>query len=1095
MAASALEYNLLFGLLALQNGLINQGQIVAAFQAWTLNKTRGLAEHLVGLDDDDRAAIEILMARHLKKHGDDIDKSLAAVCARRSTRESLAQIGDPAIDATLTRASLMEASTEPDVAADSDRTASYDMGSATSAGQRFRLLRPYAQGGLGAVFIALDTELHREVALKQMLERHADDPTSRRRFLLEAEITGGLEHPGIVPVYGLGTYSDGRPFYAMRLIKGDSFKKAIDQFHAGQTSENNHGERSLELRKLLRRFMDICNAVDYAHGRGVLHRDIKPGNVIVGKHGETLVVDWGLAKILGKDEGGRMKDEKGQDAAVLHSSFILHPSSLGSETLPGSMLGTPAYVSPEQAEGNLEALGPWSDVYSLGATLYCLLTGQPPFVGNDVGAVLAAVRRGEFAPPRQVAPTVDRPLEAVCLKAMARLPQDRYVSSRALAEDVERWMADEPVSAWREPLSRRARRWARRNRTAVAAAIIALTAGVVALGAVAWVQARANVQLQQANTTTKRALDETEKAKQAADLALAEAKTAQAQTKVALSQSEESRNQAEAVSNFLVQAFRSPDPRQDGRQVKVADVLDRACERVEKKFTGSPATKGALLHALGLTFHGLGLYDRAVRLHTSARNVRQATLGPDHPDTLKSLTNLATAYASSGRTDEAIAILSAMVKLREAKLGADHPDTLAARYNLGYAYVLGGRPHEAIPHYEETLKLREARLGPDNPGTLATRNNLAAAYRAVGRMTEALRLYEGLVKLRESKLGGDNVATLTSRLNLAAAYESVGRTAEAIALYEATTPRLESTLGPDHPDALLGRHNLANAYLAANRVSDANDLHQKTLARIQSTLGPDHPLTLTSRTNLGAALAAAGRLSEAIALDQATLKLMESKLDPDHPETLQIRQHLAIAYRDAGRKAESLALLEPVLRLSESKLGPDHPQTLACHSNLAIAYESLGRWSEAERHRREVVLRCRKLAADSPLLANDLAALGRNLLAQSRWSEAEPLLRDCLRIREKLQVDDWSPYDARSLLGQALLGQGRHVEAEPLIVAGYEGLKAREPRVPLNYPFRVREAAEQVVRLYADWGKPDQAVKWKEKLGLRDLPVAVFAGQ
>ncbi len=338
---------------------------------------------------------------------------------------------------------------------------------------RYRSIRSHAKGGLGEVFVAIDEELGREVALKEIQERHADSPDSRDRFLLEAEVTGGLEHPGIVPVYGLGRYLDGRPYYAMRFIRGQPFKDAIDAFHEAEKTRRDPGIRALELRQLLGQFIDVCNALEYAHSRGIIHRDIKPANIMLGAFGETLVVDWGLAKALDRPE------ERQRSPTELP---LLRPLSGGSsETLFGSTIGTPHYMSPEQAAGLLDRLGPSSDIYSLGATLYCLLTGQTPIQERTVKALLDKVQKGDFPPPRAIDRRVPPALEAVCLKAMALRPEDRYASARALAEDIEHWLADEPVSVYREPWTTRLARWSKRHKTLVTTTSALFLSGVVAL--------------------------------------------------------------------------------------------------------------------------------------------------------------------------------------------------------------------------------------------------------------------------------------------------------------------------------------------------------------------------------------------------------------------------------------------------------------------------------------------------------------------------------------------------------------------------------------------------------------------------------------
>jgi serine/threonine-protein kinase len=860
MAAAPADRNLLLGLIALQNGLIVPDQLLGAFRAWALDKACSLADHLIALghlNPSQRAAVEVMAELHVAKHGD-VEHSLAAIPAGRSTRESLADLGDPDIGATLDHVGSGHGSTEDE---DADRTASYAIGMATSDGQRFRVLRPHAKGGLGAVFVALDTELLREVALKQILEKHADDPVSRQRFLLEAEITGGLEHPGIVPVYGLGTYGDGRPYYAMRFIKGDSLKDALDRFHADGGLKEDAGRRSLELRKLLRRFLDVCNAIEYAHSRGVLHRDIKPGNIIVGKHGETLVVDWGLAKPLGRAEPGSDTTER-----------MLMPSSASgsAETLPGSALGTPAYMSPEQARGELDRLGPRSDVYSLGATLYCLLTGRLPFEGDDIGALLGKVQLGEFARPRQLDPALDPALEAVCLQAMALEPGDRYGSCRALAEDVERWMADEPVKAWSEPWTRTVLRWLTRHRAGVTAAAAAGIVALVGLAVVAAMQAQGRAVLEIKNR----------------ELAAANVKV-QARYDLAV----------EAIKTFHTGVSEDFLLKEDQFRDLRNRLLKSASEFYERL--------GALLKA------GTDLASRQALLQA---NYEVAALAE-----------------KVGRKDDALAmhrlVLAGRAALaREPGAGAGVAVDLArSLLAVGEVLEATGKAGEARAAYERAGAAVSA-PGGAAPLDSAARAALAASERrrgwllySIGQTADGLAAQERARDLQDALAEADprdkdvqyeRARTYSEIGNI---LSSTGRSAEALKAYQAALA-IRQKLADDHPPVTefrsrlaYGHYNLGLVLSATGKPGEAEAEYRKALV-IRQKLADDHPSVAEFRSNLadshvdlGVLLSRTGRPSQAETEYRAALALNQ-KLADDHPAVTQFRSSLAGSY-------ENLAIL------------------------------------------------------------------------------------------------------------------------------------------------------------------------------------------
>ena len=330
--------------------------------------------------------------------------------------------------------------------------------------------------------MARDGELQREVALKVIQPRYAERDDQRARFLLEAEITGNLEHPGIVPVYSLGRNAEGRPYYAMRFIRGESLlggDPAVPPAAGeatGPTAARSGAIWGVEFRQLLGRFLDVCDAIDYAHSRGVLHRDLKPANIMLGRYGETLVVDWGLAKVIGKAR--HRPGLVGGDAEPSLTASRGRDRRCG-DTQPGTTIGTPSYMSPEQARGAHRRAGAGQRRLQPGRdALRAPHRPRRAFAGRRRPTCIERVVKGEFPPPRAVLRSMPAPLEAICLKAMALEPAQRYDSVRELARDLEHWLADEPVAAYPEGRPERVGRWLRRHRTwtyAAAAALIGIT--------------------------------------------------------------------------------------------------------------------------------------------------------------------------------------------------------------------------------------------------------------------------------------------------------------------------------------------------------------------------------------------------------------------------------------------------------------------------------------------------------------------------------------------------------------------------------------------------------------------------------------------
>jgi tetratricopeptide (TPR) repeat protein/tRNA A-37 threonylcarbamoyl transferase component Bud32 len=941
------DRNLLFGMLAVQMDFISRDAFIQAMHAWVLDKHRPLDEILIdqgALAPDCNRLLQALIEKHLEQHENNPEKSLAALSPAGSLGQELDELG---IVEPQTASVYHDRQTDTDPALLTQDAVSAE--TPTSSGTRFRILRQHAHGGLGEVFVALDQELHRKVALKQIRVGHADRPDSRARFLLEAEITGGLEHPGIVPVYSLGQYADGRPFYAMRFIQGESFRQAIARFHQVTAGNWQQGERLVEFRKLLGRFIDVCNAIAYAHSRGVLHRDLKPSNIMLGKYGETLVVDWGLAKVMGKSWD--------PPAGTSDSS----PGGNSSHTFAGQALGTPAFRSPEQASGRLRELGPATDVYSLGATLYCLLTGRPPFQSQHMLQILPGLKQREFPLPHQLQPHIPRALEAVCLKAMAQEPEDRYPSARALADDIEHWLADEPVTAYPEPWAVQARRCVRRHRALVMTAAAALLVAALSFAGAAVLLAGVNQRLAAANRSEQLARADATRDRDEAQAQRDRAIRAEQEAKANEGKSERAAAEANAVLGFFqdrVLAAARPKGQEGGlgKDATIRAALDAAEHEITKAFAGQPLVEAAIRYTLGRSYWHLTDLKLCQQQLERALTLRSLALGPDHLDVARSLNSLANVHWELGEYAKGESLHERALRIRQQKLGPNHPDVAQSLHNLALVYLKVGEYAKAEPVLQRSVEIVEDKLGPNHPKVAHYAQNLGNLYTAMGEYAKAEPLLLRSLRIREEKFGPDHPDVADSLGGLALLYRSMGQYGKAEALMQRSLRMQEELLGSDTPDIAYSLGLLADVYRDMGRYAKAEPLYRRSLEIRQSKLGKEHPDFLASLADVGNCLLRQGKEADAEALFRDCLARRQQK-EPGRWTTFEAQALLggALLGQQKYTDAEPL-LLEGYQGMKEREAKIPAPQRRRLAETLVQIvqlYDAWGKTDQADRWRQK----------------------------------------------------------------------------------------------------------------------------------------------
>jgi len=765
----------------------------------------------------------------------------------------------------------------------------------------YRILRVLGEGGMGLVYEAEQREtVRRRVALKVM-KPGLDTKEVIARFEAERQALAVMEHPGIAQVLDAGETEEGRPFFVMELVHGEPLREYADS-------------QKLPVRDRLELFIKVCRAVQHAHLKGVVHRDVKPSNILVEERDGVAypkVIDFGVAKATGQ----RLTEK------TLVTRF-------------GQALGTPAYMSPEQADMSGLDVDTRTDIYSLGVTLYELLVGRLPTDPSEVGpqAFMAGLLMKETDPPtpstrystldgdyreaiaefRRTDPgTLQREirgdLDWIVMKAMEKDRSRRYETANGLAMDLERHLRQEPVLA-RPPSTRyRASKFVRRHRAGVAM-VAALAILILAFAAV--------VSFQAARIARERDRAEQEALK------------------------------ARAVNEFMEETLLSPDPMEGlGRDVTVREALDAAVERMPRSLDDQPAVKAAVLNSIGTAYHKLGDYDEATPLLESAYAIRRELHSGDNAEVAESLYRLAALRTSVGNYESADSLFREALAMRRRLRGGEHPDVATVLVGLGNLLASRGDYAAAEESFLEALAIREHKP-VDSLALTHLWDQLGTMYWNQGEYDRAELLLRQSLEVRRAILD-ENPLVASSINNLAVVLDNKGDYVAAEPLYREALEMFRRLLGPNHDEVAAATLNLAILLDTMGEDEEAEQLYFEALDLDRRKLGDDHPFVAADLASIAGFLCERGEPHRALPLAREAIQIFEERLEPGHWHLAQSKAQYGFCLTEAGRYEQAERELLEAVQMLEEALGADNYRTEKARKRLQSLYDAWGSLADA----------------------------------------------------------------------------------------------------------------------------------------------------